>query len=380
MLLWFAGYEWDLESGHLQHRGFRLPRAKTWSLSDDGLQVNEEQLVTQLLEANVAEHWLDYVISTIPGLARVNDRLVLWPRNIADKGAAVLSAYGHPMSPDELADLVPGNYSRQGFRDRLYSHPKVMRTGLREAALRVWGLDEYSGSINEMVKILQTEGTVPLAELRQRLSEQFGISPNSVSMYSAAPLFVVEDGMIRLRGNEPFIPPNEPSTVWGLFRSSRGQVIWHVEVDHDILRGSGRKIPNELALAVGVGVGSSVAFATSTDVVFLRWATTSHVGPSVGSLRAIAQDVTATEGQVLRLVFDTQRHTLHGSVTVPSPSSAAPAERIAALTGLPPEDCQSQADVAEAMFTTLPGLSTALQARSDHAIAELVAGLPAHMD
>lgn len=376
VLLWFAGYEWDFARGLLLRRGFQLPPRQNWPLLEDELRIDEEALRTQLQSDGVLEEWMDHALGVMPLLHRVNGQLVLWPGNIADKGAAVLAAIGRPMAPDDVADLVEGDFNRRGFKDRMFNHPQVMRTGKNEVALRCWGLEEYTGSINEMVKILEAEGPTPIAELSTRLAKQFDISATSIHLYAGAPLFVLEKGVVRLRTTEKYEPQNRPWLVPGLYRSSRGLVIWHVVTDHDILRGSGRKIPNEVALAVGVGVGSTSDFSGPDGPIAVRWALSSHVGASLGSIRSIAASVSAKEGDLLRIAFDPQRHTVSGSLVQADDPGSSAESRVANLTGLPPEDCLSAAALAEALFTTDSQVDSALRSRGSEALLDLVKALP----
>ena len=377
VLLWFAGYDWDLDGRTLRRRGFALPRVVDFATYEDGLRIDKDKAVSLLEERGVIGRHMDFVLDRIKGVHRIGDGLVLWPNNIADRGAAVLALAGHPMTVDEVADAVPGDFNRRGFRDRIFNHPKVMRTGKNEIGLRSWGLEEYSGVVNAMVRILEEEGSTPLAELQTRLAAQFHISPASVSMYAAAPIFHVEHGRIDLRGAlEAYQPRNQPWTVPGLYLSSRGLVIWHVDVDHDILRGSGRSIPNEVGLACGLTLNASVDFTGPTGVVRMRWPETSHVGATIGSLRAVAESVSAVEGDRLRLVFDTRHHSLSADAFRSTPDLDVAPPSLESLTGLPSEDCESRERLADTIGTSAGEVLRHLRHRGDNDVANAARELP----
>lgn len=377
VLLWFAGYDWDLAGGTLRRRGFALPRIAELETHEDGLRINREKADALLCERGVLERHMDFVLDHIKGVHRFDDGLVRWPGNIADRGAAILALAGRPLTVDEVADAVPGEFNRRGFRDRVFNHPKVMRTGKNEIGLRCWGLEEYSGVVNAMVRILEEEGSTPLAELQTRLAGQFNISPASVSMYAGAPIFHLERGRLQLRGaREPYQPRNRPWTVPGLYFSTRGVVIWHVDVDHDMLRGSGRSIPNELALACGATLNASVDFISPSGVVQIRWPDTSHVGAAIGSLRALAESVSAAQGDRLRLVFDTRRHLLTAETPRPVPDLEIATDSVESLTGLYAEDCESLERLADAIGTTPAEVLTNLRDRGDSEVADAAQVLP----
>jgi RNA polymerase sigma factor (sigma-70 family) len=378
VLLWFAGFEWLLEEGLVRRRGFTLPSvAGIPRLDPDATILDEEWLLVDLRQRGVIDSNLELAIERLKHVARVRDRLVWWPGNIAQKGVAVLAVAGHPMTADEVADEVDGDYNRRGFRDRLWNHPAVLRTSKTEVGLRTWGLDEYGGTVPEMIRIIETDGPTPLNVLARRIAEQFGISANSVMMYSAAPVFVVDKGVIRLRAGEPFAPATDPSGVAGLFISSRHQVCWHVLVDHDVLRGSGRKIPNDVALACGVKVGDAVQFEGPGNGISIRWSVTSHVGPAIGSMRSLAEDCGAASGDVMRLRFDLRNRSVTAEVRPRVQVAEGGVERrLSEYSGLPMEDCRSQESLALSVSVPVGELVAALKKRGDGLAADLARELP----
>jgi hypothetical protein len=376
VLLWFAGYDWDWNGRSLHRRGFAQPRVSDLLTEEDGLRIDKGHAVGILEERGVLGRHMDFAIDRIKGVRRIDDALVLWPNNIADRGAAILAVNGHPMTVEELADAVPGDFNRRGFRDRVFNHPLVMRTGKNEVGLRSWGLEEYSGIVNAMMRLLEEEGPTTLTEMQARLAGRFNISPASVSMYAAAPVFLLERGHIRLREEiHTYQPRNQPWNVPGLYLSSRGLVIWHVEVDHDLLRGSGRSIPNELGLACGLTLNSSVDFTGPAGPIRMRWPDTSHVGATIGSLRAVADALSAEEGSRLRLVFDIRRHALTAEM-LPRSGLGGIEPSLEVLTGLPPEDCESLERLSDVLGTSPADVLRHLRHRGDQDVADCARHLP----
>ena len=92
--------------------------------------------------------------------------------------------------------------------------------------MRDWGGAEYTTIVDLMCQRLEANGPLPVAELATELSAEFEISRKSISAYSAAPIFVVEHGVLRLRrADEPFVPGHQPEEVRGLFLSGEDVAI-----------------------------------------------------------------------------------------------------------------------------------------------------------
>ena len=151
---------------------------------------------------------------------------------------------------------------------------------------------------------------------------------------------------------------------------------WHVGVDHDILRGSGRKLPNEVALACGVNVGDALHFTGPGNGVPVRWSVTSHVGAAIGSMRSLAEDCGGRMGDVMRIRFDLRDHSVTAELRPADVSTSSEAQRLSAYTGLPLEDCRSLSALAESISTSAPEVADRLEGRGDALAAVLARALP----
>lgn len=375
LLLHAGGFVHDGEAGVVRRSDFRLPKASDLPLVEDGPLVDEQALHEQLTAAGVAAPHLPFAVDRIDGTRRLDGSLVLWPRNIASKGVAVLAVRNRPMTPDEIADVIAEDFNRRGFRDRIFNEPRAMRSSRHHVALRGWDLPEYGGIVPAMVERL-ADGPMVLTELAEELATAFTVSPASVSMYSVAPIFRTQGGMIQLRPkDDPFVPVTNPSKVAGLYRRNTDQLVWHVRTDRDILRGSGRSIPTEIAVFLGSAPPSTIQLTHAGKAITLSWTETSNTGPAIGSLRELAATVGAEDGQLLRLVFDRTDRTIRAHVVEEEPSGSL-AEVLAELTGLDTGSLTSQASVAENIGAAGADAPTLLTARGDTSVAELVAQLP----
>src|SRR5829696_5062340 len=136
------------------------------------------------------------------------ETLVVWSNNIVDKCIAMLTLRGEPTDTDTLVELVGEGHNVKGVRGRLFEDPRVMRVNRTEWGLRSWGLEEYTGITDEIAqRIEEAGGRARLDSIISDVVRQFGVKEGSVQIYAEAPMFVLEDGWIRLRRqDEPFKP------------------------------------------------------------------------------------------------------------------------------------------------------------------------------
>ena len=110
-------------------------------------------------------------------------------------------------------------------------------------------------------------------------------------------MFVVEDGFIRLRGErEPYSYKNpDVASAQGVFALGESRVALLYEVDHDVIRGSGRHLPQPAGALLRVRVNDRLRFAgPGNTAVTVTFPGTSQQGPSLGSTRALAIAAGAT--------------------------------------------------------------------------------------
>ena len=210
-----------------------------------------------LVTSGVRRDLVAWAIDSINGVARIDSHLVLWPRSIVEKSFAILAARGTPMSAEELVAAIGDDVSVRSLRQRLYEDPRMIRVTRSTIGLRAWGGEEYTSIVDLMCNMLEERGALELATLSRDLVERFDASPSTVMALSAAPTFVVENGVIRLRrSEESFQPRAAPEQVAGLYRATPDLLVWNITADHDLMRGSGRAIPAEIATFLGVESGS----------------------------------------------------------------------------------------------------------------------------
>lgn len=372
LLLWFAGVE--VTDDGFRRLGWRLPRLDEVPFLEDGLIVDRARFNADLLERGVREEFLDFAVDAISGLARVDDEVVRWGASVIDKACALLAVRGRPMEVSELHEVLGG--SLRSLRGRLFDDPRVTRVSRNGVGLATWGGEEYDGVVNAMMRRLEEHSELVLADLAAELASQFGVSANSVTMYSAAPVFSTEAGKIRLRESpETFVPRAEPQRVTRLYQPSAHVLRWNVIVDKDLKRGSGRALPTEIGTFLGVTPGVHITVQGPVKEIPIGWAETSHTGPGIGSLKAYVDELDAQVGDVLQLQFDRRDRSLQVTLRESTPVDTTPSARLAWLTGMSETVTNDVAALAEAVHVPVAELETTLRGRGEEAAADAVGEL-----
>ena len=175
--------------------------------------------------------------------------------------------------------------------------------------------------------------------------------------------------MKRVLADDPFFGARRT------YRIGPTTIAFVVDVDHDVLRGSGRPLPRATAVALGVQPGDKVTFAGSPGDVVVSWPLSSMMGPAIGSLRSHALNLQLVDGDRLRVIFDTAERTVTSvGVTTSELAVLPPAQRAAALTGIEGLGGDNvTAAIAAAVDSPVQTLRRALAARGDE---DLLALLP----
>ena len=305
---------------------------------------------------------------------RAGEQLMVWSGNVVDKSVALLAVRCKPADAGTLVDLVGEGHNVRGVRARFFEDKRLMRVNRVDWALRVWELEEYTGITDEIAqRINEAGGKADLNDMVNEVVRQFGVKENSVRLYTMAPMFVVEHSHIRLRrDDEPFEVSGSLESCPGVFRSSERTVSLLIPADAELLRGSGRALRGPVAAVLGVVPGQPRLFSHADGGLNVTWPMTSAMGPSLGSARALAENVGVLEGDRVRLDFDIEQ----GRVTVERvPRELDDYENIEAihlLTGISTDLKGTLDAVAEAIGTSPANVRYALQKRGDNDLVRLL--------
>lgn len=249
-----------------------------------------------------AEAW----IATGP-FREFNGTLMRWQGNVGDKAEVLLALLDRPATADELNDMIGEGHSIRGLRNRLVDEERFVRTDRRRVGLRRWGLEEYTGIVDEIEEEIERRGgEADVDDLVCTVTEQFGLRVGSVISYMTVPRFVTDRGRIRIRRvDEPYVPRRTLFDEAGAYLVDDDRCNYRLRVDGDVLRGSGRRLPAGIGAWLGVlpGVRRQFRFPDG-DRLLVSWPESALFGPAVGSLRRQAIALRAHDGDYLLLGFD----------------------------------------------------------------------------
>ena len=297
------------------------------------LQLAAEELTKWGLGRSYHEEWL-----TRDGKIRhLNGCLVRWDGSIGDKLVIGLADVGLPATIEELLDHIQADSARTSALNALSIDKRVVRANRTKWALAYWGLPEYSGIASAIRHLLETEGR-PISEdeLVIRLSADFGVAENSIRVYCRAPIFHLKDGLVHIReDHEPYEYEKDTlHSTRGVFTLEPSRVSLLFQVNDDLLRGSGRALTMTAGAILDVGVNTKLTFASHNGVlVSVTFPETSGLGPSLGSIRSLAEYVGAKLGDQMTVILDRSDMSIEASTT--DVSQYEPGwELVARLTGI----------------------------------------------
>jgi len=369
--LWFAGEYREFDGWWVSGNAARLDSFKgdVQDLLESDWLLHRSQLQLAMETAGVVVELADQDLGLITGWRQIDlEWWVRWDGTVADKAERVLRLALRAIHPEEMNELVGDGHAVSSVQNVLSSDERFMRVSLElEYALTEWGWEEYSSTAQEIAeRIERAGGATRLDDVVVELFDQFGLKESTVRAIASTPAFVIHDGVIRMRSvDEEIVVNDRIDAVQGLYVNPAGQVLWHLLVDHDVLRGSGRKLPNPVAVTLGVRPGGSFDFATNeSGHVRITWPMTSNGGASIGSTRSLVEELAAEEGQTVRLMFDLVEQTVRGQIVTGS--------SLEALTGLEMTPGTEALALSEAIGVDATEVRATLSDRGDAQVAALL--------
>ncbi len=306
LLLWLAG-PYTMSDGWWRHAA-DAPQMNGNDLRDRASEsgfISDDSVASLLEEFGVRDCYRAEWIGAFAGFRRVEGGWLDSAGSIIDQSLRYLAYRGVPMPVEEILEGIGRTEaSTRSVRHRLFEDSRAMRVSKSEIGLTEWGHNEYTSLADEMLEELEREGgRMPLDRMIERLVEQFGVSPNSVRMYAGRPLFLLDaDGWIQVRpADKPYEVRDDLLRVPSCYELSVSEASWRVEVDRDVLRGSGRHIPEQLAGWLRLRPGQTLTLHNASRPLALAWR--SWAQPDVGSLKPFADEPSASEGDWLLLVM-----------------------------------------------------------------------------
>jgi hypothetical protein len=379
LLLRLAG-PYKLQNGWYLKVGQLLPNwIELKAFADDNGILELQQAHAWFRQHGFNPAFFDDWLTAFADIRRIDGSLAIWSGSVVDKCATLLAIRGTPTDADTLVSDVGEGHSVRSTRQRLFDDPRFMRVSKNEWALRSWAFEEYTGIADEIAqRVKEQGGQARLSELMDEIPNLFKVSRASVRAYAEAPMFILEDGWVRLRRtDEPFSEASDQlSQVRGLFKSPDGHLNILIPVDREVLRGSGRQCPPALALALRVGPGASRTFIFAhSHHVAVTWSVTG-LSPALGSIRPLAEAVHCTEGDLLRVTFNQPDSTVDAFHVPSSSDRGSHLERLRLLTGLSDLGADPAAAIADAIGVPSSSLRVTLRERGDEEVLSLLPGPP----
>lgn len=373
LLLTLAGYEerngwlvW-IDSAELD------PKELEAMVDENGLlpfETASKWLSDNGVAPSVHEIWLERQAR----FRRFGPALALWSGSIVDKCVSLLAIRGAPTDAETLVTEVGEAHNVTGARNRFFEDPRLSRVSRSLWALKAWGMEEYSTITEEISqRIDEAGGRVLLSVVVDEL-RVFGVKESSIKVYAEAPMFVIENGWIRQRAtDETFVTTQSIANSPGAYQSSESVISVVIAVDQGALRGSGRRFDPAVAARLGVLPDQHRVFDAGTAQVNLTWPMTAAFGPSLGSIRVLAAQAKAEEGDSLRLDFDLEHSTVSATRIANAELMALdPLTSLRLLTGIAAIDHDPLAHLSLALQVPRGAVRGVLVQRGDRLVADLI--------
>lgn len=347
MILWMCG-PYSLQGSWLVREIRMKPKDGDQIVMPDGYEppIPIEEAHDRLESAGIRREFITHWLHDARYLRVLDGHVALWKGSVADKAVSVLHIAGSPMTPEEICERIAEGHSKRTVRNTLFSDDRFRRTSKTEIGLADWGLEEYEGIVAEIDQYLEQHGgQVSVNQVVDAVSNQFGVSANSVQMYANTPRFVIEDEILRRRTkDDPFTIEGRVEDTAGVYRGdSAEEALLRIQVDRDVLRGSGRAIPTPLVGFLEMHLGEVRTFVARDDKeVVISWPDSSTTGPNLGSTRILAEQGHGEIGDFLFLGLNATGTLNYWTVHESELAKVSKLERAAALVGVDPVDSESQ--------------------------------------
>ena len=267
-----------------------------------------------------------------------NDQLVHWGTSVNDRLVFALTDLGSPATIDELMRHIGEDRSRLSAVNAAGSDARLVRVSRTHWGLSSWDLPEYAGTAYAMRSLLvEAGGSMSIDEVVLKMSRTFQVSEGTTRTYCQCPMFVTKGNTIRIRTqeDEPYkLNVESIDRATGVFHLGSGRVGLLLKVDHNMLRGSGTMLPRAAGAILQVDVNANLEFSDRLrNVVMVTFPETAFMGPSLGSIRIIAENLSVAEGDILTLALDRSSMSVGAAAT--KPDGLYPSwETVSRLTGI----------------------------------------------
>lgn len=271
-------------------------------------------------------------------IRQFNNQLVCWGNSISDRLVFALADLGRIATLDEMMSHVGETRPRQSVANAIGSDSRLIRVSRTHWGLSSWELPEYAGTAYSIRSFIEEAGgSMLIGEVVQLMHQTFEVAEGTTKTYFQSPMFVTEGDSIRLRAEEdgPYkLDLRSIDRATGVFHLGPYRAGVLLKVDHNVLRGSGSLLSRAAGAILQVDVNANLKFTDQWgNVLVVTFPETSFMGPSLGSIRLIAESLSANEGDYVTLVLDRSNMSVEAVATKPNSLSPGWAT-VGRLTGI----------------------------------------------
>ncbi|MDE0100216.1 MAG: hypothetical protein OXM87_11545, partial [Truepera sp.] len=353
------------------------PTPTILSQADEFGRIDRKRAAAQLREWGIHDSLHEAWLTRSRRIRVFNGQLVDWGRTVGDRMAFALADLGRPATLEEMMGHIGENASRGSASNAMSLDPRLVPVDQNPTrwALASWGLPVYERVVDLIRGLLEESGgAMRVDNVVRQIQRDFNVKESSIRSYAHAPMFVTEKGLVRLRTEKDESYRSDPDSIrhaQGVFHIRPGRVGRLISVDGEMLRGSGRALGHAAGAILDVRVNDNLTFTNEHGhAVTITFRESSIVGPSIGSIRQIAEHLSAQVGDLLTLILDRADMSVAAHLT--DPANYEPGwGLVGQLTGIAAPG--SMGDIASALQCDQKEVRSLLESRGDD---EVLKALP----
>ena len=348
LLLWLAGPyrvhdNWLLTDPKLPHDTRDALLSRT---SERGL-ISNDSIAETLAQRDIAECHRNDWLNHLGDFLRVDGGVIYFKGTIPDKARALIRYHNRPLTVEEMLKDI-GSDSVRSVRQRLIDDAGFWRVNKQGQFVIAGtpGYDEYTGITDEITQELERcGGQASYVHLVKTLSAAYGVKENSIAAYINTPMFSKDDNsIVRVRDSDQDIEVSTDIEKTAACYCTNDCIwYWRVKVSPDMMRGSGRLIPNAFAQQLGCNLGDKIEVESECGPITLSWPLSSVTGANIGSVRCALTHYGARIGDLLFIRATSPTITFDVLHKDTLDTAASGLIRLAYLLGCGPTSSASQA-------------------------------------
>jgi len=278
--------------------------------NQSGTLATHDEVTKQLVLMGMQEWASSEIVANWPGFVRTASVITKIPNSMDRKAQLFLQISGTAQTMESIFNFCSsyGPTNIRSLRNAVAANPEIMRVTDPEWGLSVWGMERFTTVLDAIENFITQHGESPIEILVSNLVDKYKVNSNSVVMYTQMhPRFIDVNGKVRLRtADEPIDPGISINFTRSCIRSANSW-IWRIQVDKEVLRGSGITIPRGIASIMKLEPNDVKVFATEGGPMTFRW---NSMNPAVSSLKKYCDDSNLESNDYLFIHFDIPNKTV----------------------------------------------------------------------